>query len=98
MKRFAIVYQCGLANVFDVSHSGDMPEIGPFTDESKKMYKSRKRLLQGSFRDCEQYMRGAVASGKVESLIFHCDMAGDIALQNWEKGIGDMFAENKNYF
>ncbi len=47
MKNFAIVYQCGMANVFDVSPRLSKP----------------RRLMQGAFSEAETFMRGAVAAG-----------------------------------
>ena len=46
MKTFAIVYQCGIANVFEVWAKG-----------------RRRRVWQGAFTECEQWMRGAVGAG-----------------------------------
>ena len=81
MKEFTIVYQCGMANVFDTT--------GGHADH-------RKRVLQGTFRDCEQFMRGARAAG-AEVRIRHADVAGDCTLAFWEAGAGDMFGESKCY-
>ncbi len=115
MKRFAIVYQCGLANVFDVSPvrcklCQDRPGLNGLGkpckgckgfDESPGMLPciEPRRLMQSDFAACENFMRGAVATGKVEPVILHCDKAGDIAglMADWKQGSGDMFAESKRY-
>lgn len=52
------------------------------------------RILQDSFRVCELFCRGAKYAG-AEIQIFHCDKAGDIAGENWNKGSGPTFAGNK---
>lgn len=79
MKEFTIVYQCGLANVFDTTGGHE---------------EHRRRVLQASFRECEAFMRGARAAG-AEVRIRHADVAGDCTLANWQPGMGDLFAESK---
>ncbi len=107
MKRFAIVYQCGIANVFDVtpkrcSSCQDRPGKDGLGRPCKAcngigdIIGKPRRLLQGAFGECETFMRGAVAVG-ARPLIYHCDEAGDIADRDWTPGIGGLFAEGKSY-
>ena len=52
------------------------------------------RVLQDAFKVCELFCRGAQHVGaKVE--VRHCDKAGDIAGEHWDKGGGEMFAGSK---
>lgn len=117
MKRYAIVYQCGIANVFDVSSvrcklCQDRPGLNGLGKPCKgcKMFVSKeaagmlpctepKRLLQHAFSPCEWFLRGAVATDKVEFIVRHCDKAGDIAncMDEWEEGAGSMFEDSKSY-
>lgn len=80
MKEFTIVYQCGIANVFNTTGGHDV---------------QRKRVAQGTFAECEQFMRGARAAG-ASVRIRHCDMAGDITNATWQAGPGSMFADSKD--
>jgi hypothetical protein len=90
--RYALVYQCGLANVFAIAKHNDMPGIGPLSDQSAS---GRRRTLQGAFGSCEWFCRGLEEAGH-SVLIFHCDQCGDISRLDWEDGPGEMFAIAKN--
>lgn len=46
-RHFTLVYQCGIANVFDISSASGDPI----------------RLMQSGFRDCEMFLRGAAHAG-----------------------------------
>ena len=69
--KIALVYQAGIANVFEVEHYENFhPEGG------------RKRRLQSVFDSCEWYARGAAAAGAtVRSYV--CNQAGDILNAEW---------------
>lgn len=64
---YFIVYQAGIANVFEVNQ--------------RKPYE-RKRLLQSDFRACENFIRGIRAGGKHIRRAW-CNEAGDIAGRPW---------------
>ncbi len=70
IKTVALVYQTGIANVFDVS--GDL--LG-----------NPRRLLQSDFRSCESFARGLQAAG-AEVLSWSCNVAGDCAQAKWVLG------------
>jgi hypothetical protein len=72
-KRIALVYQAGIANVFEIEGAN----LG-----------KRTRLLQGDFRNCEWFARGCQAMGaQVESL--YCNKAGDVAGEHWFDNLDD---------
>ena len=92
--RLALVYQNGLANVFDITRSGDVPELAPFT--KKENNPARKRLLQHAFSPCEWFVRGAVGTGYASVQVFHCDQLGDASLMDWEPGPGNKYRNAKD--
>ena len=70
-KRAVLVYQNGLANVFEVD-SFNMADFG----------RNARRLFQHSFGQCEAFAQGLAAAGwKVASA--GCPMTGDIAKERW---------------
>jgi hypothetical protein len=70
MRAF-LVYQAGIANVFEV----DCFNLANYGREAK-------RVLQPDFRTCETFARGlAYAGWKVASA--QCNQAGDIAEARW---------------
>lgn len=72
-RRIVLVYQAGIANVFEV--------------EGRNMGK-RKRLLQSYFRDCESFARGCAAMGaNVETMA--CNRAGDIVDEHWSTNLDE---------
>lgn len=76
MIRAYVVYQAGIANVFQV--------------ESFDLNANRdgKQIYQGDFRGAEHFARGMVAAGaSVRSA--HCNMAGDVNLWGWSKDLDD---------
>lgn len=77
IRQAVLVYQAGIANVFRVDNDDmSLPDMG----------RNARRLLQGSFRECEAYARGLRDAGvHVESAT--CNMAGDIANQPWSLDI-----------
>lgn len=73
MKYAALVYQGGIANVFEVDALIlDAPEV-----------RTARRLLQGSFHECEAFARGLQAAGVMVKTA-HCNRAGDIANSDWD--------------
>ena len=77
MEYAALVYQSGIANVFQVD-SANLADYG----------REAKRLKQGNFRGCEAFAQGLVAAGiKVYSA--HCNKAGDIQGQVWDDYLPD---------
>lgn len=70
----ALVYQGGIANVFDTSATGK-PLL-------------RKRILQGDFRTCEAFTRGLLAAG-VEVTSLYCNQAGEIIEADWYSPLND---------
>ena len=90
-RRIALVYQGGMANVFDVTRAGDVPELPPFGRLPSAV---RHRLLQHAFAPCEWFAAGLVAAG-VSVSVYHCDQAGDVVGLTWSPGPGDLFADVK---
>lgn len=77
MKRAVLVYQAGIANVFEV----DSFNMSPFG-------RNAKRIEQSTFGQCEQFARGLAHAGwKVASA--HCNMAGDIIEREWSTNLED---------
>ena len=84
MKDAAIVYQGGIANVFEMDRTG-LPMIRPI-----------RRLEQGAFVTCENVTRGLMLAG-VSVRIYSCNMAGDVTDQDWTQGLSDCpFREDAN--
>jgi hypothetical protein len=74
-RRIVLVYQGGIANVFEVS-SFNMSDYG----------RDAKRLLQGTFGQCELFALGTAVMGAVVHSA-HCNMAGAIAGQRWDDNL-----------
>jgi hypothetical protein len=73
-----LVYQVGIANVFAVNKG----------DRLKASGRHARRLVQGSFRDCEWYCRGLIAAG-VTVRVAHCNQAGDVSRSDWSADLDD---------
>jgi hypothetical protein len=73
IKNAAIVYQGGIANVFNMGEA-DVLRI--------------QRLLQADFHTCESYIRGLIAAG-TSVRVYSCNKAGDIANAQWTHGLAD---------
>lgn len=71
IKRAMLIYQGGIANVFQVE-SFNLADYG----------RDAKRLLQADFRACEHFARGLAAAG-VTVRSAHCNQAGDIQGAHW---------------
>ena len=76
-RVFALVYQAGIANVFEVRCAN----YGTFGRDAERMY-------QGDFRSAETFAHGLLA-GDPKALMFtgQCNMAGDIAHQPWSEDL-----------
>ena len=75
MERAVLVYQAGIANVFQVTCFN----LGPFGRDARL-------LLQSDFRTCESFARGLVAAG-VRVTSMHCNECGDIAERTWSEDL-----------
>ena len=76
-KRAVVVYQGGIANVFEVT-SFNLSDYG----------RDAKRLMQSDFYTCEVFARALGHAGyRIGSA--SCNMAGDIAKQKWVQGTTD---------
>ena len=71
MKYAMLVYQAGLANVFEVA-SLNLADYG----------RDALRLRQGDFRSCENFANGLGCAGVVVRSA-HCNRAGDVARAPW---------------
>lgn len=69
--RFSLVYQAGIANVFQV----ESWNLSPFG-------RNAKRLMQSDFRTCETFARGLAFGGHLVQT-FACNLAGEIANSKW---------------
>jgi hypothetical protein len=69
--RFALVYQGGIANVFQVE-SFNLADFG----------RNATRVYQGDFHTAQYMAHGMGMAGAVV-MTFACNMAGDIAKQKW---------------
>lgn len=74
--KAALVYQAGIANVF---------EVDCFNLAGGCMRLTR-RLLQADFRTCEAFARGMAAAGATV-LVASCNVAGDCANVKWTAGV-----------
>ena len=72
-RQFALVYQTGVANVFEFLTCGDGVNL-------------RHRVMQGAFSTCEAYAAGLMEMGATMHVHF-CNKAGDIAQSDWDTGI-----------
>jgi len=90
-KRYALVYQAGLANVFSVENSLDPHAEGHLVNGYENY---AKRVRQADFAACENYAAGLSAAG-AEVYVLHCNLAGDIGRADWSWNIDDApFREN----
>ncbi len=70
-KRFVLVYQAGIANIFEVQCFN----AHPFGRDAIRVY-------QGDFRTAEAILRGAQLAGSIVTSMA-CNMVGDIINQPW---------------
>ncbi len=77
MTHAAIVYQAGIANVFELDRT-----------VAVQGYRPVKRLAQGDFRTCEAIAQGLMLAG-VDVAVYSCNVAGDVSIHDWTRGLGD---------
>ena len=77
MRRIVLVYQCGIANVFEVDRLSTQPDG-----------RNARRLYQHAFGPCEDFARGCAAMGAVVRTA-HCAECGDISQRPWSADLGD---------
>lgn len=70
-KTYALVYQAGIANVFEVAS----PNLADFGRDAV-------RILQSDFRECEAFSRGLAKAGHIVHTL-GCNMAGNITHLQW---------------
>ena len=75
-KRIMLVYQSGIANVFEV-RCFNLANFG----------RDAKRLLQADFRTCESFARGMAAAGCIVRTVA-CKQGGDIINEKWNDHLG----------
>jgi hypothetical protein len=83
VKRIVLVYQVGIANVFEVDR---------FSRHAGR--RNGRRLLQSDYHSCAMFARGMGATGYVVRTM-NCDMAGDCARFTWEPGKGELWADTR---
>jgi hypothetical protein len=71
VKRAMLVYQAGIANVFEVT-SFNLCDYG----------RDAKRLLQSDFHTCIAFSRGMAKAGAIVRTAY-CNQAGDIVNSKW---------------
>ena len=74
-KRFFLVYQGGIANVFEVE-CFNLSDFG----------RDARRLMQADFRSCETFARG-LAHGMHLVQTAACNQAGDISKATWSEDL-----------
>lgn len=80
--RFALVYQAGIANLFEVD-----------SFNASDMGRNARRIYQGDFTSAARLAQGAGYAGAFVRT-FWCNAAGDIAKMHWQKtSEGQPFAE-----
>jgi hypothetical protein len=78
VRMVCLVYQCGIANLFDASADANL-----------------ERIYQGDYRTCENIARGILFSGGTV-LVYHCEMAGECKLFDWNPGKGTLWEDKRN--
>jgi hypothetical protein len=71
VKYAVLVYQAGIANVFQLQSTDTQPET-----------RKAERLLQSDFRSCEMYARGLKDAGTAVTTM-QCNRAGDVQDAAW---------------
>lgn len=84
-KKYALVYQCGIANVFEVK-CFNLSTFG----------RDAVRCIQNDFRSCENFARGLMLGG-AQVMSLHCPEAGDITNAQWKDDLWNaMFTQDMN--
>ena len=82
-KRAVLVYQAGIANVFEV----DCFNLANFG-------RNAKRLMQWDFSSCENFIKGLAHAGYMVCSVY-CNQAGNIAESLWFEDLNDApFSDN----
>jgi hypothetical protein len=76
-RRFVLVYQAGIANVFEVA-SFNLSDYG----------RDARRIMQNDFGSCINFARGLVEAGHLVGTA-SCNKAGDITEARWSFGLED---------
>jgi hypothetical protein len=76
-KKYAVVYQAGIANIFQVD-----------CFNACAYGRNAKRILQHSFVAIEWFARGLMQAGAKVGM-FSCNKAGDISEMKWTIGLED---------
>jgi hypothetical protein len=76
-KKYALVYQGGIANVFEVE-----------TLNLASSGRNAKRIMQSDFRTCETFCRGLAYAGEIIHSAY-CNEAGDIKNRPWKAELED---------
>ena len=74
-SKVVLVYQVGIANVFEVDCLNMVAS-----------YRVTKRLKQGCFRECEEYCEGLADAGVIVKTV-GCNQPGDITNMNWTQDL-----------
>lgn len=82
-KKIMLVYQAGIANVFEVEKFN----LSPFD-------RAAMCLLQDSFKTCEEYCRGRHDAGDVVR-VAGCNKAGDVSEQHWTQDMDSLPFHNE---
>lgn len=75
-KKFILVYQAGIANLFEVDGFEPYPES-----------RINQRVYQGDFRTAEAMARGMLMAG-TSVRVASCNYAGDCSMIKWTPGVG----------
>ena len=82
-RKYALVYQAGIANVFEVQCFN----LSPYGRDAK-------RVLQQAFEPCEHFARGLAQAGHLV-MTMGCNMAGDITEMQWTDNLDDLPFSNR---
>jgi len=84
-KRHFLVYQAGIANVFEVTSFN-------LADHKR----NAERLIQSDFRTCETFCRGLIHAGAIVKTA-GCNQAGDIVNSHWTEDLDSLpFSDHFN--
>lgn len=83
MKKAMLVYQAGIANVFEVN-SFNLSDFG----------RHARRLIQGTFEQCQCFAAGLGVAGVMVTTAA-CNMAGDVVNAHWTEDLDNQpFSEH----
>jgi hypothetical protein len=86
IKKAVLVYQGGLANVFEVK-SFNLSDFG----------RNARRLIQSDFSTCEAFAKGLCVAG-VTVRVAGCNQPGDIVNAKWTQDMDSLpFRDNQLY-